>query len=650
MLEASANIVINGGKFTDIAGNYYHEEYTDVAGDYYAISGNLTVEEVDAAIIALRDASVRGATHDSAERPSPPKCQPGTRKSILEGIDKWVNDMRIRMSSTGRRVGGQVLWLHGPAGAGKSAIAQTVSENLYASSKQLVGSFFFSRRTAGHDIAKPFFPTIALQLAVSIPEMRRVIAPAIKKDSLIFDKSLATQVKHLLVEPFLAFLAAATHSQPDPPPSAPPFLVVLDGLDECNDKNSQRTILDCIADVLHQLPLCFVVVSRPELHIKDAFHSGRFASGGILEERSLYQEVDENSLEARQDVRAFIVKEFARIYDSEKHRHFMKSVRKPWPRRDAIKILVNRSGGYFIYIATVVRFVDEEFFSPVDRLDEIIMVAAPGSSPFAELDKLYTQILSTNPNTDLLVRILGAIFIDLPSIEYADKAIRDPKVIERIFDLKKGAVRSALRGMHSLLRVLHDTVESYHASSYDFLFDKDRAGRFFIDSAEHHADIALNISRRHHNLIPAKIYSGWPFHASKASCPSEILAQFKVLRNNHWESLFDEILAQHKVLHKNPFDDKVKSAFLSVAYMSGTAVKWLQVLCPILRELVINIYLSVVGAGRDLTDQMIYLLNRAFRELVIKQDDDDVVIIQGLHYFSPSRMMMEKQRKRPFLT
>ncbi|KAF5377896.1 hypothetical protein D9615_006826 [Tricholomella constricta] len=533
MFEISSNNVINGGEFID-------------AQNYYAISGDFSVEEVDAAITALRDASIRGATHDSADRPSPPRCQPGTRKAILKRIDKWVNAMEIRMFSTGRRVGGQVMWLHGPAGAGKSAIAQTVSEK-YASSNQLAGSFFFSRRTAGHDNAKPFFPTIALQLATSISRMRRLIASAVKKDPLIFDKSLAT------------------HSQPGPPPSAPPFLVVLDGLNECNDKNSQRAILDCIADILHshQIPLCIVVASRPEPHIKDAFSSGHFSSRNILEELSLYLKDTLEISNAKCDIRAFLDAEFTKIHDSGKHRHCMKSVHKPWPHSDVIDILVDLSGGYFIYVATVIRFVDEDFFSP-------------------------------NSTDYLLVRILGAIFIDLPSLEYANEPICDPVAIERIFGLEQGAVHFTLGGMHSLLRV-------------------DRGGRFFIDSAEHHADIALNILRRGHKLIPFRIYSGWSFHASKASSSSQILAQLAGFDNNYWEHIFDEILNVSRS-HR-----RIKQfCFLTVAYTLGTAIKWLE----------------LVDESR--VNQMLGLLNRVFRGLVTLEHDDKVIIQGELYLFDES--------------
>ena len=62
-----------------------------------------------------------GAFHNSDERYDPPKCHPHTRKAVLKKIVEWVKDMdKVAM----------FLWLYGPAGAGKSAIAQTIAELL----------------------------------------------------------------------------------------------------------------------------------------------------------------------------------------------------------------------------------------------------------------------------------------------------------------------------------------------------------------------------------------------------------------------------------------------------------------------------------------------------------------------------------------
>ena len=51
------------------------------------------------------------------------------------------------------------------------------------------------------------------------------------------------------------------------------FWVVVDGLDECQGRDEQRRILAEVAHMLstHHLPLRFLIVSRPEAHLCEAF-------------------------------------------------------------------------------------------------------------------------------------------------------------------------------------------------------------------------------------------------------------------------------------------------------------------------------------------------------------------------------------------
>ncbi|KAF8994625.1 hypothetical protein BDQ17DRAFT_1366511, partial [Cyathus striatus] len=74
------------------------------------------------------------AKHDSGQRFPPPLCHPGTRERVIEQLVRWSNDMDDQSN---------ILWLYGPAGVGKSAIAQSVCERLERM-KTLGASFFFS--------------------------------------------------------------------------------------------------------------------------------------------------------------------------------------------------------------------------------------------------------------------------------------------------------------------------------------------------------------------------------------------------------------------------------------------------------------------------------------------------------------------------
>ena len=50
------------------------------------------------------------------------------------------------------------------------------------------------------------------------------------------------------------------------------YLVIINGLDECHDKTTQRSILQLLCELIrvHKLPLRFLVGSRPESHIRNS--------------------------------------------------------------------------------------------------------------------------------------------------------------------------------------------------------------------------------------------------------------------------------------------------------------------------------------------------------------------------------------------
>jgi len=71
---------------------------------------------------------------------------------------------------------------------------------------------------------------------------------------LIFSKSLAVQVKSLIVVPFQQLAEAGFFNE-----STSRRLVVIDGLDECSDYKVQQNIVEILASAQrqHQLPLIF---------------------------------------------------------------------------------------------------------------------------------------------------------------------------------------------------------------------------------------------------------------------------------------------------------------------------------------------------------------------------------------------------------
>jgi len=70
-----------------------------------------------------------------------------------------------------------IMWLFGPAGAGKSAIAKRIAE-LAVERGLLIGTFFFSRTSSTRNIKDRPIATLAYQMAVSIPDTRTLIEDA----------------------------------------------------------------------------------------------------------------------------------------------------------------------------------------------------------------------------------------------------------------------------------------------------------------------------------------------------------------------------------------------------------------------------------------------------------------------------------------
>ncbi|KAJ7085034.1 hypothetical protein C8R44DRAFT_721720 [Mycena epipterygia] len=435
--------------------------------------------ETQQGLCLLYRASAIDALHNSVERYPQPKCHPETRTQILDnlwnwtrGIEPWIECedyewTRNADSSFADNSASNILWLYGPAGAGKSAIAQSLCKRLETEGC-VAASFFFKRGDASRGNAKRFFSTIAYQLAVLLPEFKDFISRSVENDPAIVDKSLSIQLQKLIVEPWQQII-------PSPRTS-----IIIDGLDECDGQDVQQEILRSICYAIHDMKLSvqFLITSRPEPHISETFH--------VPPLDKLHHPV--NVEQSFEDVRKYLSDEFTRIH--REHHITMARVSKPWPTAEDIKHLVQKSSGYFIYASTVIKFIDDKNFRPSDRLDIIMGLAEPDlESPLVALDQLYTQILSAVPGWPRILRILTVIAAEF------DLTVHH---IEELLELKAGNVELALRGLHSLVAIRFsdydngDIVTLHHASFLDFLNDPTRSGLFYINS-QHRSALARQI-------------------------------------------------------------------------------------------------------------------------------------------------------------
>lgn len=404
-----------------------------------------------------------------ANKVNKPGCSPQTRVRILRELADWMDDPNPAS---------KIIWLYGPAGAGKSAIAQSTMQRA-ARDGRLGASFFFSRGAAGRTTADRLFPTIAYQLKQNIPRLAHSIDKVVREKPDLPFKSLDVQFRELVARPVQACDVSLNYP-----------IVGIDGVDECDDESVQEAFLSVIGKaVTTNCPFRFIISSRPEPHIQRlflrVFH---------LHTKGIVLETSEESLD---DVLTYFRYGFADI--CERHSAFMRHVPLPWPPHDVMSKLCERSSGHFIYAATVLKFVGgDKFSNPLKQLDIILQLLPEiepvlKTSPYAELDRLYLQVLSTHPDPPQLVEILK-FFVEKSNHRNFGEFRPWPDLLDDLLNVEKGYVATSLSGMHSLIHFSDtDSIDRpsrfHHASFPDFLLDRARSRHFHIGHAQRSTQI-----------------------------------------------------------------------------------------------------------------------------------------------------------------
>ncbi|KAF8649172.1 hypothetical protein AX16_005970 [Volvariella volvacea WC 439] len=154
---------------------------------------------------ALRPYICIRATFDGDDRDDAPKCHPETRKSIIGDIESWPANIDEESG---------ILWMRGPVGTGKSAIARKVCEDLNRRDPRLIaGSFFFWRNDSDRNSLKNFIATIAYRLSIIFPQVGDLIRLALANDPFAMDRSLEVQWDTLIIKPLRLTLQDTGYSQ-----------------------------------------------------------------------------------------------------------------------------------------------------------------------------------------------------------------------------------------------------------------------------------------------------------------------------------------------------------------------------------------------------------------------------------------------------
>ncbi|CAG8158154.1 unnamed protein product [Penicillium salamii] len=363
------------------------------------------------------------------------------------------------------------------AGTGKSTIALTVAREQYEH-HHLGASFFFSRGGGGRSSARSFPATIAAQLREFSPELKKCINDAAAVNPRIRTLMLYDQWKKLVIEPL-------SHMRNRSFPS--PLLLVIDALDECDDgalygETAFSALVQCLKDIttIKGVEVRAFVTSRPDGAIKLGF------------QRILNKEFQGFALH---NIERWIVDEDlttfykTRLTDAavELNRADLKC------SDEAIKHLVEKSHGLFIYAALVCKYVCAGGVTAHYKLSDLL--AAGNNSVKAEigLDRLYTTVLESSFATiidsddrvaalGLFHRVIGSVVILFDVMTAPDLAM--------LLGEPEGQVLTVLSCQESVIDVTkhNGPIRLVHPSFRDFLLDSTRClqSDFLVDTKEEH--------------------------------------------------------------------------------------------------------------------------------------------------------------------
>jgi len=387
---------------------------------------------------------------------------------VLAQLEQWSRDEEDK----------RVFWLNGLAGTGKSTIAQTFAEMCFADGK-LGASFFCSRDFEERSNLRSIFPTLAFQLAHRFPQFRQELLPVLMDNPDVGRETLCSQMEKLIVGPF-----QATKTR---------ILIVIDALDECQDKEPASALLSILSRYVDKIPFAkFFITGRPEPRIRSGF---RLESLRPHTDVLKLHEVQPSSVDS--DIKLFLKTWFTKIAKNRSDCN----LEEDWPGAHHIDVLSRKAAGFFIYASTVVKFVSSPLHLPDERLHLIYSLRQDTSHEGRSgIDLLYTQVLEQafhdvdshdhelHSRFKSVVGIIVLIFHPLSIITLSDLLSND---------CTPPRISTSLRTLHSVLLVpdsADDPVRVFHKSFPDFLTDPGRCTghQFFIDPLVHHKEILLS--------------------------------------------------------------------------------------------------------------------------------------------------------------
>ncbi|KAG1775219.1 hypothetical protein EV702DRAFT_1269567 [Suillus placidus] len=386
------------------------------------------------------------------------KSLKGTRVALLNYIHGLLDN----------REESRLIWLHGTAGVGKSAVAFTVAERMRSLKvtertnieTRLAGTFFFSRKHTERCTTGYFFATLAYQLACNFPSVREDVNRTIRENPALLDpnKSLRDQMEGLFLKPLRRLQPRLRE--------CPPSTFVVDALDEGMSETEVADLISLLGRALREpnLPVIHILLtSRSEAHIREAIQGEdvhplvceipvKISGEGVAAIISL------GGADVDDDIYIFLEHSFRKL--RSRYSNF------PKPTSHELARLASRAGRRFIVASTMMKFIDDGYHDPRDRL-HLMLELTSELLPGTEVYKLYDRILATCTNPARAYLHLSVV-----------ASLANPLSISQISELlgpgEGRDVETALMQLRSVMDIPTESslpVNIHHSSVRDYVSD-----------------------------------------------------------------------------------------------------------------------------------------------------------------------------------
>ncbi|RXW23658.1 hypothetical protein EST38_g2210 [Candolleomyces aberdarensis] len=385
----------------------------------------------------------------------------------------------------------RLLCMTGAAGAGKSALQQTIAERCQKGGI-LACTYFISAGDPTRNTTRTLVATIAYQIGLCNPALRKIIRTAIE-DDLVFSRSLKAQMTALIVDPVERLRNTGFDVE------TLPYAILIDGLDECKGEDCQGEVLAVIKESLldTNTPCRIFIASRPEWAIRTALERD-----GDLHEVAYHIQLSDK-YDATADIRRYL---WRKLRDIGSRSQDPRAKSSSWLKEENIETLVRAASGQFIYAATVVKYISERRTSPVGRLRTVLTWTpdqAHTARPFEKLDILYSNILRAAKDAyEAIDTNSGRDFLLLFNAHHHNATRgfveRDGRITTRtlysikdydqdVLNQEEGTLDILISDLRSLVTVDDTGLDSkfriYHKSFSDFLFSESRAKDLFVSES-----------------------------------------------------------------------------------------------------------------------------------------------------------------------